>query len=302
MSSSQADVNPYFDLDTWPLWTPDQASHEPLGETIRIMKISGFRKLGFAMVCGNDDDQDAWDRLVARIRQSAYDHLGIRQELLGRFLDFPVLGDSDSEEGQGVAANLEEACAIFAKWSRSNAISGFNNLPRFNYFVYVDKTCLDSLVQREKWEAENPENVDIWTCGPLCYVKLVRAEQQGPERGVNFMTEDLALLRRQAEQIAAANPQMAEAVFAELASAEVAAGFTGTSAGAQGENSHRVIEETPNDGGDESEDESEASNFSEPDSHWFQVHVSPLLELYNMLHDQTNWDLCYVRPPEVSRG
>lgn len=157
-------------------------------------------------------------------------------------------------------------------------------------------------MQREKWEAENPENVDIWTCGPPCYVKLVRAEQQRPERGVNFMTEDLALLRRQAEQIAAANPQMAEAVFAELASAEVAAGFTGTSAGAQGQNSRRVIEETPNDGGDESEDESEASNFSEPDSQWFQVHVSPLLELYNMLHDQTNWDLCYVRPPEVSRG
>lgn len=98
--------------------SPDQASNEPLGETIRVMKSSGFRKLGFAIVRGTSDDQGAWDRLVARIRQNAFNYLDIRQELLGHFLDFPVLEGSDSGE-QRVALNLDEACAVFEQWSRN---------------------------------------------------------------------------------------------------------------------------------------------------------------------------------------
>lgn len=55
-----------LDLDTWALWAPHQASHEPLGETSRMMKLCGSRKLGYAIVRGTYDDDGAWDRLVAR--------------------------------------------------------------------------------------------------------------------------------------------------------------------------------------------------------------------------------------------
>lgn len=181
---------PGSDLDTWPLHTPDAASREPCGQSTLIMKMTGFRKLGFAIVRGIYEDHRAWDRLVARIRQTAFSYLDDRQDFLARFLDFPVLEAANRDES-GATLSLDEARDLFGRWSRS-ATTDDNDGPgatktqkltRFHHFIYVDQTSLGSLLEREAWETENPERTDLWVRGLPCFVALVQAEQERPEDG-----------------------------------------------------------------------------------------------------------------------
>lgn len=169
-----------FDLNVWPLYTPDEASHEPRGQIICNMKLTGFRRLGFAIVRGTYDDKSAWERLVARIRQTSVSYLGIRQELLARFIDFPILED-DNRVTSGGTLSLDKARVLFERGSRNATTDDGGDepgatkareLPRFYHFIYVDQSSLNSLVEREAWESQNPETADLWTRGPPCFVAL----------------------------------------------------------------------------------------------------------------------------------
>lgn len=85
------------------------------------MKLSGYRKFGLAIFCGvyNTDDQNAWDRFVARIRQNALAYIDHRQDLLAPFLDFHVLGQPDAT-GTSATQSLDKARELFARWCSEN--------------------------------------------------------------------------------------------------------------------------------------------------------------------------------------
>lgn len=300
-------MNPGFDLDNWPLYTPEQASYEPHGRIIRTIKMTGYRKLGFAIVRGTYDDQSAWDRLITRIRQTAFSYLGIRQELLARFLDFPIL-EADDRDEPGANLSLDEARDLFRRWSRSATTDDGDgpgatkaqDLPRFHHFIYVDQTSLDSLVEREACETENPEVADLWVRGPSCFVTLVRAEQEQPNNGSSTISEaDLPAIRQQAQEMAASDPLRAEAVMQQLAIVEAAA-WSGPGVAPQVGEISTV--ETASGEEHESDEESVSSSFFHQDPEWFYVQMDVLLGMYENLHDRSSWWMWCARPPGVYKG
>lgn len=307
-SDNQGPATPDADpLAKWPLPTADQAKDELLGETILNMKLTGYRNLGFAIVRGvyDTDSQDAWDRCVARIRQKALACLSYRRELLAPFLDFPVLEQQQQQPDTSAAAvasvSLDEAHKVFARWRAQNVSTtdARSMLPRFNYFLYVDKACLDSLVQCETWEMQNPEIADLWTQGPPCYVTLVQAELPP------FVEEDLASIRRRAEVIAAANPHLADTVMQTVATvearrAERAARGGSMGVGGSGDGEEPVVTSGEGNESEEGDESDSDSLYSDPEL--FHVQVNVLLELYDRLHDRSSWNLWCVRPPGVFRG
>lgn len=306
-SDNQGPATPHADpLARWPLPTPDQAKDELFGEAIRNMKLTGYHNLGFAIVRGmyDTDSQHAWDRCVTRIRQNAIACLSYRRELLAPFLDFPVLEQQEQQPDTSAAAasiSLDEAREMFARWRAQNVSTtdARSMLPRFNYFLYVDKTCLESLVQCETWEAQNPEIADMWTRGPPCYVTLVRAELPP------FVEEDLASIRRRAEVIAGANRHLADTVMQTVATVEAERAERAARGGSMGVGDPGDAEEPVVSGDEEDkrgeEDESDSGSlYSDPEL--FHAQVNVLLELYNRLHDRSSWNLWCVRPPGVFRG
>lgn len=304
-SNNQGTATPDSDLlARWPLPTPDQAKDELLGEAIRNMKLTGYRNLGFAIVRGvlDTDSQHAWDRCVTRIRQNALAYLSYRRELLAPFLDFPVLEQQQADSSTAAASiGLDEAREVFARWRAQHVSTtdARSMLPRFNYFLYVDKACLDSLVQCETWEMQNPEIADLWTQGPPCYVTLVQAELPP------FVEEDLASIRRRAEVIAAANPHLADTVMQTVATvaaerAERAARGGSIGLGGSGEGAEPVTISVEGDEGEGEDEGDSGSLYSDPEM--FNVQLNVLLELYDRLHDRSSWDLWCVRPPGVFRG
>jgi hypothetical protein len=124
------------------------------------MQQTGFLKWGFAVYRCTYLDDAAWSRYVQFIRSSviaSLDHAG-RQHLLEQYLDIPVIQDRDHLDG----APKSQVRSIFAQWAEMNRQTNHGGpgtgtrfsemIPRFNYCMYVDKACLDTLLDREEWE------------------------------------------------------------------------------------------------------------------------------------------------------
>lgn len=136
-----------------------------LGLIIQGMQQTGFQKWGFLVYRCTYSDDEAWLRYVQYIRDKTIanlDHLGQRF-LLEKYLDIQVVEDRNQLDG----ASKSQVRSLFADWAENHrqteqggpgmASRCAKMIPRFNYCVYVDQACLDTLLAHEVWQREREE-------------------------------------------------------------------------------------------------------------------------------------------------
>lgn len=137
-------------------------SQHKLGLTIRGMQETGFQKWGFSIFRCTYSDDDAWHRYVQYIRDEAINNLELvgQKFLLEKYLDFPVVEDRGQLDGaskslvRSVFADQAERDRQTEHGGPGTASQFARMIPRFNYCIYVDQACLDTLLAREKWDRE----------------------------------------------------------------------------------------------------------------------------------------------------
>ncbi|KFA60020.1 hypothetical protein S40285_08764 [Stachybotrys chlorohalonatus IBT 40285] len=142
--------------------TPLNIRDNDLNHIIQGMQQTGFHKWGFVIYRCTYSDDDAWRRYVQYIRDEtirALDFLGV-QFLLEKYFDIEVVEDRDQLDG----ASKPLVKSLFAdraardrqteQGGPGTATSFAKMIPRFNYCVYVDQACLDTLLKREEWDRE----------------------------------------------------------------------------------------------------------------------------------------------------
>lgn len=154
----------------WTLEQHEQINHvnigdHGLGHLIRGMQQTGYHKWGFIIYRCTYSDDEAWLRYVQYIKDKTISSLDLmgQQFLLEKYLDFPVIEDRYQLEG----ASKSVVRTLFAEQAERDrqkdqggpgtATPFAKMIPRFNYCVYVDQLCLDTLLAREKWEHEREQ-------------------------------------------------------------------------------------------------------------------------------------------------
>lgn len=133
-----------------------------LGHLIQGMQQTGYQKWGFVIYRCTYTDDEAWSRYVQYVKDKIIaflDHIG-QQFLLEKYLEVQVFEDRDQLDG----ASKAQVRALLADWAEQNrqteqggpgtATQFAKMLPRFNYGIYVDQACLDTLIAREIFDRE----------------------------------------------------------------------------------------------------------------------------------------------------
>ncbi|KAF6817198.1 hypothetical protein CPLU01_13645 [Colletotrichum plurivorum] len=131
---------------------------DPFGRTCLSMLSTGIHKWGFVIYRCTYDDDGLWDRYLAQLKSLCHDDLVEegRAELLEPYLDWIVIEDRATLDN----ASRVEVRKHFNQWlSKQNIPLLPTNLylsvvpmelPRFRYCLYVDKQCLDTVIQFQK--------------------------------------------------------------------------------------------------------------------------------------------------------
>ncbi|SPO03557.1 uncharacterized protein DNG_06240 [Cephalotrichum gorgonifer] len=127
-----------------------------LGRLCRSLRDTGFHEWGFVIYRGVYGDDDAWNLFVQCLRDNV--HLDLergsaqRGALLEQYAQWTVIEDSESLDG----ASRDDVRQRFVEWREGRTVTRPANpfpqptdpssvLPRFNYCLYVDRECLDTL-------------------------------------------------------------------------------------------------------------------------------------------------------------
>ena len=135
--------------------------YHKLGLMIQAMQQTGYHKWGFCLYRCTYSDDEAWLRYVEHMRKRIIDSLELRDQryLLEKYLDIQIIEDRDKLDN----AKKDFVRAHFAEQAEGDrqrlgtASIYAMRMPRFNFCLYVDQACLDTLLAREKWERENQE-------------------------------------------------------------------------------------------------------------------------------------------------
>ena len=134
--------------------------HE-LAHIIQSMQWTGYHKWGFRIYRCTYSDDEAWLRYVQYIKDQTISTLNFygQQSLLEKYLDIQVVEVLELD-----GASKPHVKSLFADWAETHrrteqggpgsATTFAERMPRFNYCVYVDQACLDTLLTREKWSRE----------------------------------------------------------------------------------------------------------------------------------------------------
>lgn len=153
----------------WTLEEHEQITYENVrdhryGHIIQGMQQTGYHKWGFAVYRCTYSDDNAWLRYVQYIKDQTVARLDYhgQQFLLEKYLDIQVIEDPQLD-----GASKPHIRSLFterAEQDRKPENGGPGSatyfglmMPRFNYCVYVDQACLDTLPAREKWDRERAE-------------------------------------------------------------------------------------------------------------------------------------------------
>ncbi|KFA48801.1 hypothetical protein S40293_01493 [Stachybotrys chartarum IBT 40293] len=137
-------------------------AHHKLGHIIQGMQQTGFHKWGFAIYRCTYSDDEAWRRYVQYIRDKtirSLDNVG-KQFLLEKYLDIQVVEDRDQLDGaskslvRSLFAEKAERDRQIEQGGPGTASHFAKMIPRFNYCLYVDQPCLETLLKREQWDRE----------------------------------------------------------------------------------------------------------------------------------------------------
>lgn len=140
------------------------------------MKLS-VPKFGLVIYRCTYSDDAAWTQLLSLIQREAQEQikeLGPGRDWLGAHLEWMVVEDQTLD-----GASQEQVKRRFDEWAdgvvddyERTSISNVRGLPRFNFCVFVDKRCLESL--------EEPKAVVDGRKLPV-FVILMRAERGIPD-------------------------------------------------------------------------------------------------------------------------
>ncbi|EXF82342.1 hypothetical protein CFIO01_01801 [Colletotrichum fioriniae PJ7] len=122
--------------------------------TCAYMRDLNYPTWGFVIYRCTYDDEDLWVRYLSQLKDFAHESLveKRRAELLEQYLDFHVIEDRATLEN----ASRQALRRHFKQWTSNQKIpagDGFfwsktgAELPRFRFFLYVDKQSLDTVVQ-----------------------------------------------------------------------------------------------------------------------------------------------------------
>jgi hypothetical protein len=111
--------------------------------TIKFMRETGFHRWGFVTYRAAYCDNNLWDQYLAALKDNVREHLERSncEELLLQYIQWTVFdAEVDKSTKNGVRQH-------FAAWCDENSVEHGvrRRLPRFNYCLYVDQRCLDTL-------------------------------------------------------------------------------------------------------------------------------------------------------------
>ena len=134
-----------------------------LGLLIEGMQKTGYHRWGFVVYrCTYNDDQ-AWLRYLKYMIDRIIDSLELRdlRNLLEKYLEIQTIEDRDRLDNASKTL-VRTLFAAQAERDRQTEQGGpgtasqlARRIPRFNFCLYVDQACLDTLLAREKWEREH---------------------------------------------------------------------------------------------------------------------------------------------------
>lgn len=139
-----------------------EVQRETLGNMIRDMQVTGFHRWGFVVYRCTYSDDATWDRYVQQMNQAIHDELEFhgRDLLLSKYFEMKVIDDRATLEN----ASKSRVRDHFVQWVEANqsvdnggpgtANAFTKRLPMFNYCLYVDQKCLDTVKTHDEW-AEN---------------------------------------------------------------------------------------------------------------------------------------------------
>lgn len=131
-----------------------------LGKMIQQMQQSGFHSWGFVIFRGYYRDDDKWRRYLQAMKDesSAWLLHFRRHNILPQYQQWTVVEDRSLEN-----VSKQTVRQKFAEWcnGRSEARDGPGaehalvprSIPRFNYCIYVNETCINMLPPYEEWAA-----------------------------------------------------------------------------------------------------------------------------------------------------
>lgn len=131
--------------------------------TCANMRDLNYHTWGFVIYRCTYDDEDLWVRYLAQLKDFAHGYLvkTRRAELLEQYLDFHVIEDRATLEN----ASRQDTRHHFNQWTSNQNIpagDGFfwsktgAELPRFRFFLYVDKQSLATVVQFQNADNGHP--------------------------------------------------------------------------------------------------------------------------------------------------
>ncbi|TDZ18889.1 hypothetical protein Cob_v008346 [Colletotrichum orbiculare MAFF 240422] len=153
---------------------------DPFARTCLSMISTGIHTWGFVIYRCTYDDDELWDRYLAQLKSLCHDELvnDKRAELLEPHLDWVVVEDPATLDN----ASRFQVRKHFNQWvaeqnvplhAAKNYINCFPiQLPRFRYCLYVDKQCLETVIQFQ--EANDGTKMFISTLPPLVFAVVDR--------------------------------------------------------------------------------------------------------------------------------
>ncbi|KAF9879532.1 hypothetical protein CkaCkLH20_03075 [Colletotrichum karsti] len=137
--------------------------YDVFDRTCANMRDLNYHTWGFVVYRCTYDDEELWARYLKQLKDFAHEYLveNRRAELLGQYLDFHVIEDRATLEN----ASRQDLRRHFNQWvSNQNLPAGDGffwsktvaELPRFRFFLYVDKQCLDTVVQFQNADHGHP--------------------------------------------------------------------------------------------------------------------------------------------------
>ncbi|KAK2059003.1 hypothetical protein LY76DRAFT_512970 [Colletotrichum caudatum] len=119
------------------------------------MISTGIHKWGFVIYRCTYDDDELWSRYLAQLKEFYHSHLAEnrRAELLEQYLDWVVIEDRPTLDN----ASRPDIRRRFNQWVLEQDVPKLPvslltyrlpiQLPRFQYCIYVDKECLNTVTQ-----------------------------------------------------------------------------------------------------------------------------------------------------------
>ncbi|WYZ35401.1 hypothetical protein EsH8_X_000048 [Colletotrichum jinshuiense] len=150
------------DTDIWGARTLEELPTHPSAyrmdafqHTCLNMISTGIHRWGFVVYRCTYDDNELWDRYLAQLKSFYYSYLSKERcsMLLEQYLDWVVIDDRATLDN----ASRLEVRKYFNQWVLeqnvpTNPVNAITNcfpiqLPRFQYCLYIDKQCLDTVTQ-----------------------------------------------------------------------------------------------------------------------------------------------------------